>query len=119
MEFGKQLKKFRESLGLTQKEFGEKVGLGRTKISDLENGGINVTLKTVEKISEATNTPISYWIENNANLSIEQFDGLMTVIDTLIKVGEINRNGEISEEGKALIMKMLESEVKLYISKKG
>lgn len=118
MEFRFKLKECRDNLGLTQEQFAKKTGFSRTTISELENGTRKVTLKTIEKIAKATNTTVSEWLESENNISINQFEGLTMVIDTLLEVGQIKESGEMSEEAKNLLMKMLESEVKLYISNK-
>ena len=40
---GERLKELRETLGLTLESFGEKVGVGKSSISRLENGTNNLT----------------------------------------------------------------------------
>ena len=40
------------------------------------------------------------------------------VIDTLLDVGQIASDGTMTDEARSLLMKMLESEVKLYINNK-
>jgi transcriptional regulator with XRE-family HTH domain len=115
MEFGIKLRSYRENLGFTQEQFGKKFGFSRTTITELENGSKKPTLKTLEKLSEKTNTKLSYWLDGDQDIHIKAFDGLKTVIDTLNKVGEIDKDGKCSEEGMAMLMKMLEKEIPVYL----
>ena len=48
-----ELKRLRKFYGLTQEEFGEIVGYGRSMISAIENGERNPTSKQLVKIANA------------------------------------------------------------------
>ncbi|MDO5437785.1 MAG: helix-turn-helix transcriptional regulator [bacterium] len=52
-EFGFNLKMYRMKLGYTQAELGEMVEISEHRISDIENGKCNITLKSVNKLSNA------------------------------------------------------------------
>ncbi len=54
-EFGFRLKLYRLKHGMTQAELGEKVDISEHRISSIENGKCNITLKTVCKLSNALN----------------------------------------------------------------
>jgi DNA-binding XRE family transcriptional regulator len=54
-EFGFRMKYYRIKCSLTQAQLGEKVDMSEHRISQIENGRCNVTLKTVNRISEALN----------------------------------------------------------------
>ncbi|MDE6684093.1 MAG: DUF3791 domain-containing protein [Duncaniella sp.] len=51
-EIGKLFLKRRKELGLTQQQLGEKVGVGKSEISKIENGR-GITFSTINKLSEA------------------------------------------------------------------
>lgn len=51
-EIGLLFLKRRKELGLTQKQLGDKIGVGKSEISKIENGR-GITLATVYKLSEA------------------------------------------------------------------
>lgn len=51
---GRNLRRYREGLGLSQEEFAEKLGLHRTYIGGVERGERNLTLRSVERFAEAT-----------------------------------------------------------------
>ena len=52
-EFGLRVKFYRIKKGLTQAQIGEFVEISEHRISHIENGKCNLTLKTVNKLSEA------------------------------------------------------------------
>ena len=52
-EFGLRVKFYRIKKGLTQAQIGEFVEISEHRISQIENGKCNLTLKTVNKLSEA------------------------------------------------------------------
>lgn len=49
---GRNLRRLRSSLGLSQEAFGEHVGWHRTFVGAVERGERNLTLRTVERIAE-------------------------------------------------------------------
>ena len=50
---GNLIKEARKSKGLTQKELGEKLGIGESRVSKYESGKENPTLATLQKIADA------------------------------------------------------------------
>lgn len=119
MQFKDKLKELRKSKSLTQKEFAEKYGFSRTTITELESGRKKPTLKIIERLSNSTNTSTSFWIDTEeTNLSLNKFDGLELVIEKLIATGDIDKNGSMNEKAKSLLLKMLEAEIKLLLTKK-
>jgi len=57
--FGYAVKKFRNSIGLSQEELALRCGLHRTYISDIERGERNVSLESIEKISKGLSVSLS------------------------------------------------------------
>lgn len=51
--FGFNLKMFRLKAGLTQAELGERVDISEHRLSDIERGRCNLTLKTVNRLANA------------------------------------------------------------------
>lgn len=49
---GSNLRRLREQMGHTQESFGEHVGWHRTFVGAVERGERNLTLRTIERISE-------------------------------------------------------------------
>lgn len=58
-EFGFRLKLYRMRAKLTQATLGEMIDISEHRISQIENGKCNVTLKTVNKIVDALNIQAS------------------------------------------------------------
>jgi transcriptional regulator with XRE-family HTH domain len=66
-KLGKNVKKKRLSIGMSQEEFGDKAGLHRTYISHLEQGLRNPTYTTLEKIAKALKCSVAELLgEKNA-----------------------------------------------------
>lgn len=54
-EFGLRIKIYRMKRNLTQAQLGELIDISEHRLSQIENGKCNITLKTVNKISNALN----------------------------------------------------------------
>ncbi len=50
---GKNIRAYRERLGLSQEAFADKAGLHRTYITQVEQGKRNISLSTIFRIAEA------------------------------------------------------------------
>ena len=51
--FGIRIKYFRLLRGMTQETLSDKIAMSTRYVSDIENGKVNVTLKTIHKIAES------------------------------------------------------------------
>jgi len=58
-EFGLQLKFYRIKKGLTQAQLGDRVEISEHRLSEIERGRCNLTLKTVNKLANALNVDVS------------------------------------------------------------
>ena len=61
--FGIKLKELRIQASLSQVELAKRSGIERAQISKIENGTINVTLETIEKLGRAINVPVNKFLE--------------------------------------------------------
>lgn len=52
-EFGMKIKIYRLKKGLTQAELDEKIDMSEHRLSEIERGKCNITLKSVNKIANA------------------------------------------------------------------
>lgn len=57
-EFGFRLKLYRMKQNYTQAQLGEMVDISEHRISQIENGKCNLTLKTVNRLSNALNIQV-------------------------------------------------------------
>lgn len=60
MEFKDRLRMLRRERGLTQKQLGEMIGVGRTTISEYENGKIVPRQDGLVRLAEILNTSIDF-----------------------------------------------------------
>ena len=51
--FGKNVRKYRTKLGISQEKFAELAGLHRTYISDIERFQRSISLENIQKIADA------------------------------------------------------------------
>ena len=51
--FGKNVRKYRTKLGISQEKFAEIAGLHRTYISDIERFQRSISLENIQKIADA------------------------------------------------------------------
>lgn len=62
-QVGDLIREVRKAKGLTQKELGQKLGVGVDRISKYESGKTNPTLNTVQEIFDALNTSVKVIID--------------------------------------------------------
>lgn len=81
-----RLKKLRKSLNMTQKEFGEKIGLTNASISDIEKGKTILTERNLNLICEKYNVN-KEWLETGSGemfrpvLPVDEFSQLLSEIE--------------------------------------
>lgn len=110
MEIGKRIKMLRNSLGMTQDELGEKLGVKKAAIQKYESGGIiNLKIETINKLAEVFEVTPAYimgWdkfdeeINNDdlkrqirlAELLSDKFD--VEIVETIFKAFELNEEGQ-------------------------
>jgi len=59
IKFGERIRSLREKIGMSQEEFGFKVGLHRTYIGSIERGEQNVSIDNIVKLAKAFRIPLS------------------------------------------------------------
>ncbi|WP_020602381.1 helix-turn-helix domain-containing protein [Spirosoma spitsbergense] len=57
------IREARKSKGLTQKELGEMLGIGESRVSKYESGRQNPTIATLQKIADTLNVKINLALE--------------------------------------------------------
>ena len=69
MSIGRRIKSARKSAGMSQEALGDRLGIGKSSISDWESGKRAIPIDTVEQISEILGVSVQYimgWVEEPA-----------------------------------------------------
>lgn len=95
VEFGENLKKLRTACGLTQKEFGERVGLSKAVVSKYENSMGYPSLDTLIKIAAFFGVSTDYILgaANKKTLDVsgltdEQIESLTGIVSQFKKANK-------------------------------
>ena len=95
VEFGENLKKLRTARGLTQKEFGERVGLSKAVVSKYENAMGYPSLDTLIKIAAFFGVSTDYILgaANKKTLDVsgltdEQIESLTGIVSQFKKANK-------------------------------
>lgn len=117
MDISEKLYKLRSELGLSQKEFGQKIGASQSAVYYWETGGRTPKLEQIQKIAKALGLPVTDLIDV-VEYSLEESDkltkqtGYATRIlpsyryDKLLdRFDELNENGQdkVIEQAELLI----------------
>lgn len=100
MPTGLKIKEIRQQKGLTQKQLGDICGMADSAIRRYENGKANPKIETLQKIADALETPLIFFVEDDL------FDAATWIDDSaeqdLIdkKFNEIMNNTTISIDEK-------------------
>lgn len=87
MTHGERVKEIRKTLNLTLEKFGEKLGVGKTAISNIEKGNRNLTDQMAKAICREYNVNYDYLIYEEG----EMFSDLpQTVLDELCAQYSLN-----------------------------
>ncbi len=83
MEMPKRLKQLRKYLGLTQTEFGEKIGVKGNTVTNYENGRRTLSEQTIKSICREFN--VSYaWLVDGIEPMLSETDNTTMLIDRIL-----------------------------------
>ncbi len=118
---GERVREIRKELGLTLERFAEKLGVGKTAISKLENGERSLTDQMAKAICREYNVSYDYLINGDG----EMFDNLpQTILDELCAQYDlsdfdrmlvemyVSLPKDLREQAEACITKFLEQKKK-------
>ena len=80
MTQGERVKQVRKELGLSLEKFGEKIGLRKSSLSQIENGINNLTDQTIRGICREYNVSYDYLIDGEGEMFTDLPD---TILDEL------------------------------------
>lgn len=99
MTQGERVKKIRKSLNLTLEKFGEKLGVGKTAISNIEKGSRNLTEQMTKAICREYGVDYIWLTTGEGEMFIETDDDFMERIDRIM----VNENDARRNIFKALL----------------
>lgn len=100
MTQGERIREARKALGLTLEKFGEKIGMKKNSVSQLENGKNSVTEQVVKAICREYNVDYMWLTTGDGEMFIDTDDDFIERIDRIM-AGE-------DEARKSLFKFMLE-----------
>lgn len=95
--FSEQLKIARKQKSLSQTELGKLIGVQTQTISNWENSKSKPNLETINKLCEALDVPLRYFI------SEEHLDYQLNLEEAFI----VNKFRELNDDGKQMIISLL------------
>ena len=114
--FGDNLKRLRETAGLTQEELGEELNLLRSSISMYENNIRIPSVEIVKRISDYFEVPMDYLVYNDDpilnDLSIEELAEIF-----LRRIKFLEKNDFLSGERLEIIIAFLLSNKEILLRK--
>lgn len=87
MTQGERIREVRKELGLTLEKFGEKIGMKKNSVSQIENGKNSVTEQVVKSICREFNVDYIWLTTGDGEMFIDTDDDFIERIDRIM-VGE-------------------------------
>ena len=84
MTQGERVKEVRKSLGLTLERFGEKLGVGKTAISNIEKGSRNLTEQMTKSICREYGVDYMWLTSGDGEMFVESDDDFFEKIDRIM-----------------------------------
>lgn len=81
---GERVKEIRKALGLTLEKFGEKLGVGKTAISNIENGNRNLTEQMTKSICREFSVDYIWLTTGQGEMFIDSDDDFIEKIDRIM-----------------------------------
>ena len=116
MTQGERIREVRKTLGLTLEKFGEKIGMKKNSVSQIENGKNSVTEQVVKSICREFNVDYIWLTTGDGEMFIDTDDDFLERIDRIM-VGEDDARKallEASDEDIAAFQRIID----LFASKK-
>ena len=105
---GERVKAIRKELGLTLEKFGEKVGVGKTAISRIENGSNGLTEQMAKSICREFDVDYFWLTEGKGEMFVEKTDEIIDQVAEEYKLSDIDKAivkayVETNDEGREYI----------------
>lgn len=120
MTQGERIREVRKTLGLTLEKFGEKIGMKKNSVSQIENGKNSVTEQVIKSICREFNVDYIWLTTGDGEMFVDTDDDFIERIDRIM-VGEDDARKnlfkallEASDEDIAAFQRIID----LFVSKK-
>ena len=87
MTQGERIREVRKALGLTLEKFGEKIGMKKNSVSQIENGKNSVTEQVIKSICREFNVDYIWLTTGDGEMFVDTDDDFIERIDRIM-VGE-------------------------------
>ena len=120
MTENERIRKIRKARKLTLEKFGDKVGVSRAAMSNIENGNRNVTEQMRKAICREFNVDYIYLTTGEGEMFVDDDIGLMETIDRIMaEEDEFHKNlikfsAERTDEELELLEHLLDEAIKLF-----
>ena len=84
MTQGERIREVRKTLGLTLEKFGEKIGMKKNSVSQIENGKNSVTEQVVKSICREFNVDYIWLTTGDGEMFIDTDDDFLERIDRIM-----------------------------------
>ena len=84
MTQGERIREVRKTLGLTLEKFGEKIGMKKNSVSQLENGKNSVTEQVIKAICHEYNVDYMWLTTGDGEMFIDTDDDFIERIDRIM-----------------------------------
>ena len=120
MTQGERIREVRKALGLTLEKFGEKIGMKKNSVSQIENGKNSVTEQVIKSICREFNVDYIWLTTGDGEMFVDTDDDFIERIDRIMVGEDDARNNlfkallEASDEDIAAFQRIID----LFASKK-
>ena len=117
MTQGERIREVRKALGLTLEKFGEKIGMKKNSVSQLENGKNSVTEQVVKAICREYNVDYMWLTTGDGEMFIDTDDDFIERIDRIMAGEEEARKSlfkfmlELSDEDIAALDRLMKKAI--------
>ena len=117
MTQGERIREVRKTLGLTLEKFGEKIGMKKNSVSQLENGKNSVTEQVVKAICREYNVDYMWLTTGDGEMFIDTDDDFIERIDRIMTGEDEARKNlfkfmlELSDEDIAALDRLMKKAI--------
>lgn len=117
MTQGERIREVRKALGLTLEKFGEKIGMKKNSVSQLENGKNSVTEQVVKAICREYNVDYMWLTTGDGEMFIDSDDDFIERIDRIMAGEDEARKNlfkfmlELSDEDIAALDRLMKKAI--------